>query len=273
MISLTVDGLPVQVTEGTTVLAACRAAGSDVPTLCHAPNLTPANTCRICVVEVAGSRALVPACSRRAEEGMDVRTRSERVDHSRRMVLELLASSVDLSDAPEVLAHVEEYVADPSRLGPGQATRAGEPPRVEDDLYVRDYAKCILCYRCVDACGDDAQHTYAISVAGRGFEATIATEYEVALPDSACVYCGNCVATCPTGALVGRVEWDMRREGSWDPGRQTVTRTICPFCGVGCNLDVTVQDGRIVRVDSPLDHDVTSGHLCIKGRFGWQHIG
>jgi NADP-reducing hydrogenase subunit HndD len=271
VIEVTVDGRGVGAVDGATILDVCRSAGIDVPTLCHAPNLTPANACRICVVEVEGSRALVPACSRRVEPGMTVTTRSERVDHSRRTVLELLASSADLSAASsEVAGWMTEYGADPSRY-PGAWAFTG-PPKVQDDLYVRDYAKCILCYRCVDACGDDAQHTYAIAVAGRGFTAGISTEFDVTLPESACVYCGNCVATCPTGALVGRVEWDLRSAGEWHPDDQTVTRTICPFCGVGCNLDLTVQDDRIVRVDSPLDHDVTSGHLCVKGRFGWQHV-
>jgi predicted molibdopterin-dependent oxidoreductase YjgC len=271
VIEVTVDGRGVEAADGATILDVCRSAGVDVPTLCHGPNLTPANACRICVVEVEGSRVLVPACSRQVEPGMTVTTRSERVDHSRRTVLELLASSADLSAAAsEVAGWMTEYGADPSRY-PGARAFTG-PPKIQDDLYVRDYAKCILCYRCVDACGDDAQHTYAIAVAGRGFTAGISTEFDVTLPESACVYCGNCVATCPTGALVGRVEWDLRVAGEWHPGDQTVTRTICPFCGVGCNLDLTVQDDRIVRVDSPLDHDVTSGHLCVKGRFGWQHV-
>ncbi|MFO7547380.1 MAG: 2Fe-2S iron-sulfur cluster-binding protein [Acidimicrobiia bacterium] len=272
MIDLIIDGRGVEVSQGVTILDACRSAGVPLPTLCHAPNLTPANTCRICVVEVQGSRVLVAACSRVVEPGMVVFTRSERVDHSRRTVLELLASSVDLSAAAaEVAGWMEEYGADPARYSGGM-TLATQTVKLQDDLYVRDYAKCILCYRCVDACGDDAQHTYAIAVSGRGFEAVISTEFDVSLPDSACVYCGNCVATCPTGALLGRVEWDLRRVGDWRPEDQTVTRTVCPFCGVGCNLDVAVQDGRIVRVDSPIDHDVTAGHLCVKGRFGWQHV-
>jgi predicted molibdopterin-dependent oxidoreductase YjgC len=118
----------------------------------------------------------------------------------------------------------------------------------------------------------DAQNTFAIAVAGRGFGAHIATEYDVPLPESACVYCGNCIGVCPTGALMFKTEHDMRQAGSWDESRQTVTDTICPYCGVGCDLTVRAQDGRIVRVTSPLDHSVTHGNLCIKGRFGWQFV-
>jgi predicted molibdopterin-dependent oxidoreductase YjgC len=271
-VTVAIDGREVTVPEGSTLLAACREAGIDTPTLCYLETLAPVNTCRVCVVEVEGARALVPACSRPAEPGMVVSTDSPRVKHSRKMVLELLGSSVDLSLADsEVRGWMDTYGADPDRYGPTAETVA-QPAKVEDDLYVRDYAKCILCYKCVQACGVEAQNTFAIAVAGRGFEARIATEYDVTLPDSACVYCGNCIGVCPTGALVFKTEFDMRREGTWDESKQSVTRTICPYCGVGCNLDLHVQDNRIVTVTSPLDHDVTSGHLCVKGRFGWRHV-
>ena len=105
-----------------------------------------------------------------------------------------------------------------------------------------------------------------------GFDARISTEFDVGLPDSACVYCGNCIGVCPTGALMFKSEHDMRQDGSWDESRQAVTTTICPYCGVGCNLDLHVQDNRIVKVTSPLDHDVGHGHLCVKGRFGFEFV-
>jgi predicted molibdopterin-dependent oxidoreductase YjgC len=94
----------------------------------------------------------------------------------------------------------------------------------------------------------------------------------VPLPESACVYCGNCIAVCPTGALMFKSEHDLREAGDWDEDRQAVTTTVCPYCGVGCNLELHVQDNEIVRVSSPADHDVTLGNLCIKGRFGFQHV-
>jgi predicted molibdopterin-dependent oxidoreductase YjgC len=245
------------------------------------------------VVELEGARALAPACSRLAEPGMKVRTDSERVRHSRRMVMEFLGSSVDLSTAPEAQEYMHRYDADPERYGPPAAPdpdrdrkRAGhhelpdgqtaatvhQPVKLDNELYVRDYSKCILCYKCVDACGDQHQNTFAIHVAGRGFDARISTELNVELPDSACVYCGNCIAVCPTGALMPLSEYELRESGNWRPEDQTVTRTVCAFCGVGCNLDLVVQDNRIVRVDSPDDHDVTKGNLCVKGRFGYQHV-
>jgi predicted molibdopterin-dependent oxidoreductase YjgC len=311
-IELQVDGRPVRVPEGTTLLGACRALGIDTPTFCWAENLTPVNVCRICVVEVDGSRALVPACSRKAERGMVVKTDSDRVRLSRKLVLELLGSSVDMSLSSSFATLTQRYGAEPERFGPPappaepgerESARAGhheschheaghpetgdpdttdrgtvtsgfvaanvsQPVKIDNDLFVRDYARCMLCYKCVEACGTDAQNTYAIAVAGRGFDARIATELDTPLPDSACVFCGNCVGVCPTGALMFKTEHDLRQRGAWDESKQTVTDTICPYCGVGCQLTLRVQENEIVRVTSPSDHSVTSGHLCIKGRFG-----
>ena len=288
-----VDGVEVELPVGSTVLDACRRAGADLPTLCYGPTMTAANACRVCVVEVEGSRTLVPSCSRKLEEGMEIRTDSERATHSRRLVMELLGSASELDRAgPDLERWMRQARAMSGRFGPAEpetprvppepghhrppdtasAASVAEPARVEDELYVRDYGRCILCYRCVDACGVEHQNTFAIAVAGRGFDARISTEFDVTLPDSACVYCGNCIAVCPTGALAGKIEWDMREQGTWDESRQEVTRTVCSYCGVGCNLDLHVQDGRIVSVTSPHDHDVTLGNLCIKGRFGWMYV-
>jgi predicted molibdopterin-dependent oxidoreductase YjgC len=271
LIEIRLDGKSVSVPEGSTILDAARCMGIDTPTLCYLETLAPVNVCRVCVVELEGSRTLVPACSRKVEPGMVIRTDSERVRLSRRLVLEFLASAVDVSTAPAFEAYMKEYGAKPERFGPHAVTVA-QPPKIDNDLYVRDYSKCILCYKCVEACGVDAQNTFAIAVAGRGFSAHIATEYDIPLPDSACVYCGNCIAVFPTGALMFKSEYDMRQAGAWDEARQTHADTICPYCGVGCTLTVHEQDGKIVRVTSPLDHSVTHGNLCIKGRFGWQFV-
>ncbi|MEU4542989.1 2Fe-2S iron-sulfur cluster-binding protein [Nonomuraea dietziae] len=271
LIDVEIDGEAVRVPEGSTVLDACRTAGKDIPTLCYGDTLTPKNACRVCVVEVEGSRTLAPACSRKAEAGMVVGTDTDRARHSRKVVLELLASSTDLSTTPMAKEWMADYGADPARFGEEAATVA-QPPKVDNDLYVRDYGKCILCYKCVDACGEQWQNSFAISVAGRGFDATISTEFDVALTDSACVYCGNCVEVCPTGALSFKTEFDMRAEGTWDESEQTTTTTICSYCGVGCNLTLHVQDNKIVKVTSPHDNPVTHGNLCIKGRFGYGYV-
>ncbi len=300
-VELTIDGTPVSVPAGSTILQAARQLGVDTPTLCYADTLTPVNVCRVCVVEVAGARVLAPACSRKVEPGMDVQTDSERVRLARKMVLELLGSSVDVDLAgpslPDgtIAGYLDRYDADPTRFGlqagpsdagardarePGhhhepdgiEAATVRQPVKVDNDLYVRDYSRCILCYKCVEACGTDAQNTFAIAVAGRGFDARISTEFAVPLPESACVYCGNCINVCPTGALMFRSEHELREAGAWDEPSQTVTDTICPYCGVGCTLSLHVQDERIVKVLSPFDSGVTHGNLCVKGRFGVEFV-
>jgi predicted molibdopterin-dependent oxidoreductase YjgC len=294
-IELFIDGVAVSAPEGSTILDACRANAKHIPTLCFLDTLHPVNVCRVCVVEVEGSRVLVPSCARKVEPGMKVHTDSERVRHSRKMVLEFLDSSVDLSTTPDVADWKAAYGCDSERYGPAAAAAAAgerdhahaghhEPPspdyratvaqpvKIDNSLYVRAYEKCILCYKCVEACGTDFQNSFAIGVAGRGFAAHISTEFAVELPQSACVYCGNCIAVCPTGALMAKPEWDKRADGTWDESRQTQTDTICPYCGVGCTLTLHVQDNEILKATSPFDQTVTSGNLCIKGRFGWQYV-
>jgi predicted molibdopterin-dependent oxidoreductase YjgC len=292
-VGVTIDGQPVSVPEGTTILGAAATLGINIPTLCYLETLRPVNVCRLCVVEVEGARVLVPSCARAVEPGMVVYTRSPRVVHSRRLVLELLASSVDLSTAPGMSELLAEYECVPERYGPPAppnavrdlaiaghheppaleyAATVAQPVQVDNDLYVRDYGKCVLCYKCVEACGPDHQNTFAIAVAGRGFDARISTEFAAPLPDSACVYCGNCIAVCPTGALMASREHELRAGGVWDEARQTSGDTICPYCGVGCTLRLHVQDGEIVKATSPFENGITRGNLCIKGRFGWQFV-
>jgi predicted molibdopterin-dependent oxidoreductase YjgC len=294
-VTLTIDEKQVSAREGTTILDACREMGLDIPTLCFLQTLHPVNACRVCMVELEGARVLIPSCSRAVEEGMVVHTQSERVKHSRKLVLELLASSVDLTTTPNVPEWISDYGAQPERFGPPApasppgtrdaavaghhappnpefAATVAEPTKIDNDLYVRDYAKCILCYTCVEACGPDHQNTFAIAVAGRGFDAHISTEFAVPLPESACVYCGNCIAVCPTGALMAKTEFDKRAAGTWDESRMTATDTICPYCGVGCTLRLHVDEGEIVKATSPLENSITQGNLCIKGRFGWRFV-
>ena len=276
---------------------ACREIGIEIPTLCFLETLHPVNACRVCVVEVEGARVLVPSCSRAVEEGMVVHTQlgaREAQPQARARDARVVGRSVD--DAERRADGSTEYDAKPERFGPPAppapagtrdavdpgpsrrrripryAATVAEPTKIDNDLYVRDYAKCILCYKCVEACGPDHQNTFAIAVAGRGFDAHISTEFAVPLPESACVYCGNCIAVCPTGALMAKTEFDKRAAGTWDESRMTATDTICPYCGVGCTLRLHVDDGEIVKATSPLENSITQGNLCIKGRFGWRFV-
>jgi len=271
-VTISVDGQDVSVFEGDTILDACTLAGVDTPTICYGPTVTPVNACRVCVVEVEGSRTLVPSCSRPAEQGMVVTTGSDKVAHSRKMVLEFLGTSSDVSQSEEIMGWIGEYGANLDRYAAETTQHMTNEVKVEDDLYIRAYDRCVLCYKCVEACGEDAQWTFAIAMSGRGFDNRISTEFEVALPDSACVYCGNCIAVCPTNALQFKTEFDLRKMADWRPDDQKVTRTVCSYCGVGCNLDLHVQDNTIVKVTSPNDHSITNGNLCVKGRFGYQYV-
>jgi predicted molibdopterin-dependent oxidoreductase YjgC len=270
-VTVRIDGADVTVHAGATILDACTQHGVETPTICFAENLTPVNACRVCVVDVEGNRTLVPSCSRPAEDGMEIQTDSDRVRHSRKMVLEFLGTANDLSEAPEINEWSAQYGVDTTRYAEG-AERFEQPVKIQDNLYIRDYDKCVLCYKCVDACGEEAQFTFAIAMSGRGFDNRISTEFDVTLPDSACVYCGNCIGVCPTNALQFKTEFDLRAADNWREDDQSVTRTVCSYCGVGCNLELHVQDNEIVKVTSPADHEVTHGHLCIKGRFGWKYV-
>ncbi len=204
-ITLTIDDQPVTVPAGSTILQAAAPLAVDIPTICYHPHCTSNGLCRMCVVEVEGARLLQPACVAQVSQGMVVRTRSERVDRSRRTIVEMLNSAVDLSQAPEIQAQLRDYAADPERFP--EAERREAPVIDDNPMYVRDYSKCILCWRCVQVCADDAQYTFAINFEGRGFETQIGTFFDRAMPDTTCVFCGQCVGVCPTGALKPKREW------------------------------------------------------------------
>ena len=213
-ISLTINGQPVTVPAGTTLLKAAEQAGISIPTICYHDYCTANGLCRLCVVEVEGSRTLVASCVAKAAPNMQVQTHSERVLRARRTVLEMLEASVDLSEAPEIQAFSQELNADPQRF-PDAEKR--QPPVVDDNpMYVRDYAKCVLCWRCVQVCAEDAQYTFAINFTGRGFETQIVTFFEKPLPDTSCVFCGQCVGVCPTNALKPKRQWLMEQGYSAD---------------------------------------------------------
>jgi len=209
-IRIVLDGNPYTVPARTSILRAAQSVGISIPTLCFHDFCTANALCRICVVEVEGSRTLVPACVAEAADGMKILTGSERVVLARRTLLEMLRATVDLSDAPEVLAMLQEYHADPDRFP--QAERRTAPVLDDNPMYVRDYAKCIVCWRCVQVCASDAQYTYAINFAERGFRTQIATFYGKPMPETTCVFCGQCVGVCPTGALKPRREWLLEQK-------------------------------------------------------------
>ncbi len=204
-LTLTIDGKTIMVEKGATLLDATRQLGADVPTICYHQATTSNGLCRMCVVEVEGQRLLQPACIVKAAADMRVQTQSERVVRARKTILEMLSSTMDLSDAPEILDMAEQYSADAGRF-PGAERRVVE---LKDDnpMYIRDYSKCLLCWRCVQVCAEDAQYTYAINFDGRGYETQIGTFFGKTIPETTCVLCGQCVGVCPTGALKPRRQY------------------------------------------------------------------
>ncbi len=213
-IFLTIDDTVVSVEPEATILQAATRIGIRIPTMCYHKATTSCAICRLCVVEVEGSRALIPSCVASAGPGMVVHTRTARVERVRRTILEMLASSIDLSEAFELQAHMRDYSVDITRYS-GCQRRC--PPILDDNpMYIRDYAKCVLCWRCVQVCAEDAQYTYAINFSGRGFETLISTFYDRPIMESTCVFCGQCLGVCPTNALKPKREWLLEQGQSLD---------------------------------------------------------
>jgi len=270
MISFTLNGSPVRVADGTSLWDAARRQGIDIPALCHDPRLRPVGVCRLCVVEVKGSRLLVSSCTRPAEEGMEVETRSPRVESSRRTLLELL-----LADHPSPCAAVPtekgcaleswgaRYEARAGRFAaarlepPGGAPRHLARDRTSPVIDV-DLSACILCDRCVRGC-DEIQSNDVIGRLGKGARAWIGFDDGLPMGESSCVACGECQAVCPTGALTNR--------SSAGSAVHDHVATVCPYCGVGCAITAHVEAGRIVEVTGR-DSPVSQGRLCVKGRYG-----
>lgn len=203
------DGKEVNAEENKTLLEIARENSVDIPTICFHEATTANALCRICVVEVEGQRVLQPACIVKAASNMKVQTRSEKVIRARRTILEMLASTMDLSEAPEIQIMMYEYGASSSRFPDAERRQ----PEVKDDnpMFVRDYSKCLLCWRCVQVCAEDAQYTFAINFDGRGFETQIGTFFDRMIPETSCVLCGQCVAVCPTGALKPKREFLLEK--------------------------------------------------------------
>jgi formate dehydrogenase alpha subunit len=271
-LKLTIDGRETRVRPGVTIYWAARNLGIDVPHLCYGEDVHPLASCRLCVVEVEGMKNLAASCTYPVSDGMVVRTDTERVQRARRLNLELILSDHDIScitceksgDCALERYAYEFGIKESVFTGPGRAKNQF-PIKEENPFIVRDYNKCILCGRCVLACGE-LQFDSAIDYAGRGFGARISTAFDRPLQETTCEFCGRCISVCPVGALS---EKTRRRQGrEWE--FQT-TSTICPFCGCGCTLDMHTKDGKVVKVTTSRN-TVGRGNLCVKGKFGTQFV-
>ncbi len=204
-IQFTIDNQQVEVPEGTTILEAAKSIGIYIPTICFHQACTANALCRICVVEVEGARTLIPSCVAKGSAGMKVTTNNERIQKNRKTILEMLASTVNLQESPEIIQMMQDYHANPYRFSDAEPR---QPDLIDDNpMYIRDYEKCILCWRCVQVCAEDAQYTFAINFSGRGYHTQIDTFYQKPMPETSCVFCGQCIGVCPTGALKPKREY------------------------------------------------------------------
>lgn len=221
-VTLTIDGQEVIVPEGTTLLDAARGIGQDIPVICYHDATTSNGLCRICVVDVNKGRLLQPACIAACQNGTTVETRNERVERSRRTILEMLDSAVQLHQAPEIQEILADYQADHERFP--EAKRRDHALLDDNPFYVRDYSQCVLCWRCVQVCAEDAQYTFALTLGERGFDTHVATLFDIPMAESPCVFCGQCVGVCPTGALKPKIEFGLEQGRSPEEIRQMTRR-------------------------------------------------
>ncbi len=272
-VTFTLDGAQVTVPQGTTIWEAAHGRGLVIPHLCHSPKqgYQPDGNCRACVVEIEGERTLAASCIRPAGDGMVVHTASERAEKSRALVMELLQS-----DQPEAPHDASSHFRDMAELTGVSESRfpAREPERIPllDDSHVAmrvNLDACIHCNLCVRACRD-TQVNDVIGMAGRGHDAQIVFDQGDPMGASSCVACGECVQACPTGALMPATIMDDAQQGDSQAHDKEV-KSICPFCGVGCQVSFKVKDDKITHVEG-INGPANEGRLCVKGRFGFDYI-
>lgn len=268
MVGITLNGQRVEMPEGGTLLQAAAKAGFVIPTLCHHPAVADSGTCRICLVEEEKSGRLITACNTQVEEGMAVLLDTERVMEARRTMLELIFSSHPF--------HCEVCESNNScelkKLASQEGISGREFPFMQDyrpvvdanPFYLRDLSKCISCGLCVRAC-QEVQGVGTYELKGWGAQARPAASMDASVDASVCEFCGLCVSLCPVGALI---EKPSLHQG--DEDRAVVT--TCPYCGVGCSMELRVREGRIAGVRAGVPGSVNGYSLCVKGRFGLDFV-
>ena len=271
--TLTLDGEPVEFREGETIYEVSERCRREVPTLCYDPRLEAFGACRLCVVEVEGIRNPVASCTTKATEGMVVRTRTKVLEKHRKTLLELVASENRDTKVDELSGYASQEMNDllvryDARTGRFGGKRSGTSNTKDKNPFIlRDYDNCISCYRCVRVCAEQ-EGDHAINIMNRGFDTQIITEFNNDLRDSSCTFCGQCVQTCPTGALADK----KALRGADLPGEIEKTRSICPYCGVGCSVDLLTKEDRLVGIHPAMDGPANEGALCIKGQFAFDFV-
>jgi formate dehydrogenase major subunit len=270
-ISLTIDGIQVDVPEGTTIWEAAKGAGVEIPVLCHDERLRPVGVCRMCVVDV-GERVLAASCTREVAQDMNVQTRSEKVERCRRTLTELLLSDYPADSARQTSTGDDKLLELGRDYGIDQAAIAlpAGDPRPQDassPVIAVDHAACILCDRCIRAC-DEVQHNDVIGRTGKGYISRISFDFDDPMGDSTCVSCGECAAVCPTGALTNKtITVPIQPAHAL---RQV--ESVCPYCGVGCAITYHVDDdANAVVLAEGRESPASESRLCVKGRYGFDY--
>jgi len=268
-----IDGEPRAAEPGESVLDVAARANVEIPTLCHDPRLEPTGACRACLVEVEGERRLQPGCAWKVGPEMKITTQSDRIARHQRILFSMYAADHARDDTglPVEMPNINQLrllteQIDPLSLKSLEAPRRGRPTDINP--YLRfDPELCIVCARCTRYC-DEVEAVNAITLAWRGAETTVSTAGERGLLDTTCELCGGCIDTCPTGALVEKKPSEDLRVDDVEK-----VRTTCNYCGVGCQMDLNVSQGRVVKVTSPPPGEtVNDGNLCVKGRFAYDFI-
>ena len=274
-VNLTIDECQVTVPKGQTILEAALDIGVDIPRLCHDPRLKPVGACRLCIVEIEGEHGMHTACTREVEEGMTISTETDEIAGMRKSVLELILAdhrvtcpTCDKNGDCALMDYSYRYQADQFAFG------AYKPGPIEPNFATGNKAisfdpqLCITCGRCIRIC-DEVVMASALTFKSRAAGAEVTTPFDVPLNETSCVLCGLCISTCPTGAM-----YDQAALGRGQIKDLEKVRTVCPYCGVGCVMDLNVnpETNRIVRVTSPIGSVPNDGNLCVKGKFGFEYV-
>jgi formate dehydrogenase alpha subunit len=266
-----IDGRQVDIRPGESILDAAERAGVPVPKLCHDSRVGDSASCRLCVVKVDGRRLPVASCAQQLDPGMEVTTHDDDLDAWRRTVLSLALSELPEEECPKCVEQgpcALHALADDLDVASDRFTGITSGTQSDDanPFILRDYSKCISCYLCTRVCGE-LEQAHAIAPAGRGFQTRIASPFDTVLLDSRCTFCGQCIQVCPTGVLM-----DRKMAGKARADEVSEVRTICPFCGVGCGINLRVAGGKVIGVTPDRGSPASEGSLCVKGQFGTDFI-
>jgi formate dehydrogenase major subunit len=270
-VTVRIDGVPVMVPAGTSILRAAATVGNRIPKLCATDSLKAFGSCRLCLVEIEGRKGYPASCTTQVAEGMSIRTQSDKLGELRRGVMELYISDhpLDCDGCPaDTHCELQDMAAvvgvSDTPYAPGGAVHRGATRDLSNPYFAFDPSLCIVCSRCVRAC-DETQGTFALTVQGRGFDSKIVASQDEPFLSSECVSCGACVEACPTAALS---EKSLAAVGAPD----RIVTTTCGYCGVGCSLNAEARGDKLVRMVPDREGGANAGHACVKGRFAYGYV-